>query len=99
MRSQGQLCVTPRRAEGVHRKAQLAAVSPGKNEFAIQNSHAMEFLRVIQAQEAVFHFVGSRVLAHHKCQVAAGALNPAGCVQLGEEAKKHWLSLPNRIAE
>jgi hypothetical protein len=55
----------------------------------------VEFLRVVQAEEAGFHFVRGSVLAHHESEVAAGALNTARCVQLGEEANKHAVSLPN----
>jgi hypothetical protein len=82
-------------AHGVGSEFQLAAVRAGEDEFAVADVHAMEFLRVVKAEEAGFHFVRGGVLAHHESEMASGALNATGSVQLGEEANEHAVSLTN----
>ncbi len=96
MRGEDEFRAAASGAQSVGRESQLAAIGAGEDKFAVAHAHSVEFLRVVEAEEAGLHFVGGGVLAHHKGEMAAGALDAAGCVQFGEEANKHAVSLTNR---
>src|SRR5258708_8102426 len=95
MRGQDKFWAAACGAHRVGREFELAPVRAGENEFAVTHVHAVEFLRVVQAEESGFHLVRGGVLAHYESEVAAGALNTARRVELGDEANKHPVSLPN----
>jgi hypothetical protein len=59
----------------------------------------MKLGRIIQAEEAAFHRAAGCKFREDCGNVAAGALNAAGGVQLRKYADKHPVSLPRAAME
>ncbi len=53
----------------------------------------MKLLRVVEAQDAIFHVMGSGELADDEREVAAGTLDAARGIELGKESNQHAVSL------
>ena len=99
MRRQNKLWPAARRAQGRGGEASFATSRTSENELAIRDSQPVQFLRVIQAQEAVFHFICSGIFAEDVRQMAPSPLNPAGRVEFRKESNDHGVSLPKRKQE
>jgi hypothetical protein len=80
-------------------KAAFGAFATGENKFPAADGHAVKFRRIIQAEEAAFHGTAGGKLGKDGCDVAAGALNAAWCVQFRKYADEHWVSLPSAAME
>ena len=88
-------CGTHRRG----RETRLAASGPGVNKFAVVDSQPMQLLRIIQAQESIFHLICHGKFAEDVCQMTPSPLNPAGRVEFRKESNDHGVSLPKRNQE
>ncbi len=71
----------------------------GKYEFAVPHRHAMQFRRVVEAQQTALHAVTRREFAHYRGHVASRALHSARRIQLRKESKEHASSLPSTAPE
>src|SRR5258707_2311973 len=71
----------------------------GKYEFAVPHGYAMQFPRVIEAQQPALHSVARGEFAHHRSHVASRPLHSARRIQLRKESKKHASSLPSAAPE
>jgi len=85
----------PGRAQGRCGKSHLSARGAREDKFVLANAHAVEFLRVVQAEHAVFHLPGGGKFAKHERHVAPGSLDTAGRVEFREESDDHAVSLTN----
>ena len=83
------------RAQSGCDKSRLAVRRAREDKFALANTHAVQFLRVVQAQHAVFHLPGGGKFAENERHVAAGPLDTAGCVEFWEQSDEHAVSLTN----
>src|SRR5262249_2250220 len=79
------------------RESTLGASAAGEDELAIAHGHAMEFWRVLQAEEAAFEPAARRKVTHHRRNVTSNALHTSRRVQFGEETNQHALSLPSAV--
>jgi len=77
----------------------FSASAAGEHKIARAYGHAVQFRRIIQAEQAAIDAAARGKFAHYGGDVAAGALDTAGSVQLGEESKEHGLSLPSAAPE
>ena len=89
MSGQDDFCFAPRGTQGNGGKSRFTPIGAREDEFAVHDVHAMEFLRIIEAEETALHVVRGRVLAHHKGEMPPGALDASGGVQFGEKANEH----------
>ncbi len=94
-----QFRVTPCRAQRRRRKSPLGTLAAGKNDFARPYLHAMQFRRVVEAQQPAFHVAPRCELRHHRRNMPPGSLYPAGRCQLREESDDHAPSLPSATPE
>jgi len=95
VRRKDEFRAAPRRAECGGQQPGFPPIGSSENEFPVVHPHAVQFLRVIDAQEAIVHFVSGSVFAQDKSDVPASALDTAGSIQFGEESYEHAVSLPN----
>jgi hypothetical protein len=94
MSSQNDFHFAPGGPQSCRYEASFSAVTPGENEFALSQRHAVELGRIVQADQPAFHSPGGRKFAHHCRHMAARALHPPGRIQFREESDEHALSLP-----
>jgi hypothetical protein len=81
-------------AHGGGGEAGFAARAAGEDEIAFADRHAVQFLRIVEGQEAAVQAAAIGELFHDGGDVAACALHTACSVQLWEEANQHGVSLP-----
>jgi hypothetical protein len=99
MRYEHQFRPPTRRFHRCHGKSRFPARCTGEDEFAVIYAHAVKLLRVVQAEQSVFHFFRSCEFGQHRRHVAAGSLHSAGRVQFGKKSNEHAVSLTNRADE
>ena len=78
MRRDDQFCVPPRGSQRSRRKSSLRSFAASEDELAIAHRHAMQFRRVVQAQQPAFHLSALGKLRDHRCQMPPCSLDPAG---------------------
>ena len=93
MRRQHQLGAPSCRPHRRGRKACLAPRRSSEHKLALPNVHAVQFLRVVQAQESIFHSVRSGIFAQDESEMPAGSLDSAGSIQFREQSNNHALSV------
>jgi hypothetical protein len=76
------------------REPRLAPLASRKYKFLAAHGHAMQFPRIVQAQQPAIHVPARREFAHHRCQMTAGPLHPANGIQLSKQSNQHAPSLP-----
>jgi hypothetical protein len=77
----------------------FAAGAAGEHKFARADGHAVQFRGIVEAEQAAIDAASGGEFAHHGGDVAAGALDTAGRIQLRKESKEHGLSLPSAAPE
>ena len=94
-----QFRLSPRGFDRRQHKSCFPARRSGKYKLIFANTHPMQFLRVVQAQQSIFHFLGIGKFAHYECHVSPCSLDSAGRVQFRKQSNQHALSLTNRASQ
>ncbi len=89
MRGEDQLGVTAGAAHGGGDETAFGALAAGENKFAAAYGHAMEFRRIIEAEQAAFHGAAGGEFGEHGGEMAAGTLDAAGSVEFRKYADEH----------
>jgi len=95
MSRQHELWMPSGRAQRGCGKSRLSARRSREDKFAIANAHAVQFLRVVQAEHAVFHLPGGGKFAKNERHVAPRSLDTAGRVEFRKQSDEHAVSLTN----
>jgi len=81
MPRQDQLCFSPRRFQRRRRKFSFAPLAARKDKLSPIRRHAMQFGRIIQAEQPAFHPPARRKLRQHRGHVPPRALHSARRIQ------------------
>src|SRR5258705_2810375 len=89
----------PGRVRRARAEPRFTPRAAGKYEFAVPHRHAMQFRRVVEAQQTALHSVAAGEFAHHRSHVSSRPLHSARRIQLRKESKEHASSLPSTAPE
>jgi hypothetical protein len=99
MPSQHQLGFSTRRPHCRRREPQFLPITARKDELAPRQGHAVQFPRIIQAEQSALPPAAGGEFRQHRGQVSPHTLDAAGGVQFRKEANDHALSLPSTAQE
>jgi hypothetical protein len=94
-----QLGPAARRSHCRCHQSHLATLAAREYKFALSHGHAVQFWRVVKAEQAAFHSVARGKFREDRRHLAAGTLHPSGRVQLREQSDEHAPSLPTAARE
>ena len=89
--------MSPRRFQCRRHEPRFAASRAGEHKFALSDAHAMQILRVVQAEQSILQILCNSIFTDEKSQMSPGTLDSAGSLQFWKVSNQHEVSMTNRV--